>query len=647
MRYIFFGSSEFAKIILKELLQSGMKPILVVTTPPKQKGRKKILSPTPVHSLAEQNGISVLFPENLESKEFIAEMSDCKPDLVILTAYGKIIPSQLLSIPKKGFLNLHPSLLPRWRGATPIQSAILAGDKETGVTLFLMDKQIDHGPIIQDTRYRIQDTKITYTELSQELAVLGTKLIIEALPQWLEGKIIPQPQNEQLATYCHKITSEDEKINWQTSAEEIDRKVRALNPNPGVYFECSEGSYTLINNKIIKIIKGFPVLDSNIASGKQTGEIFEYLNQGKKQVAIKCKEGFYVIEELRPAGKNTMTSESFLRGNKWMLVNRSRGRYGIVLSLLLLILLGVFISKGLIEKKSFYEEPGQAMTSNLQINIPQYISLTNFYKTYGQRMLGNEDIKIISREEWGADNRYADPLFIESFCQKNYCYQEKYNPEDTFSEKEYWRSLELLINYRKNFEIYDNFFLQSIKKENNFVYYYLPVEEIIIHHTAGKFTTDFEESKKELRKIYFMQAVQRKWQDIGYHYLIDGNGRIYEGNLGGKYSIGIHTYGHNKATVSISLMGDFRPNHDELTEPMKKALVNLVKYLIKEYELDISQEKFYLRKSDLSGRERSENIIKGHKELDLREEPTECPGIEPGYLREIIYSSLKTSAVYP
>jgi len=351
MRYIFFGSSEFAKIILKELLQSGMKPILVVTTPPKQKGRKKILSPTPVHSLAEQNGISVLFPENLESKEFIAEMSDCKPDLVILTAYGKIIPSQLLSIPKKGFLNLHPSLLPRWRGATPIQSTILAGDKETGVTLFLMDKQIDHGPTLKNKKLNIKDKRYIYSELMSELAEMGANLLIETFPKWLKGEITLKIQDEDLATYCHKITSEDEKINWQTSAEEIDRKVRALNPNPGVYFECSEGSYfersekkgsersegsyfersekkgsersegsyTLINNKIIKIIKGFPVLASNIASGKQTGEIFEYLNQGKKQVAIKCKEGFYVIEELRPAGKKTMTSESFIRGNKWIL----------------------------------------------------------------------------------------------------------------------------------------------------------------------------------------------------------------------------------------------------------------------------------------------------------------------------------------
>ncbi len=334
-------------------------------------------------------------------------------------------------------------------------------------------------------------------------------------------------------------------------------------------------------------------------------------------------------------------------------------KYGhIILSLFLLIIFGFFVSNGLIEKKyltSSLIQPNaeiiidsfdKSNLEHLNIEIPQHINLTNFYRTYGQRMLGNENIKIISREEWGADNRYSDPQFIEDFCQKNYCYEDRYNPEDTFSEKEYWRSLELLINYNQNFKSYDNFFLQSLKKENGFVYYYLPVEEIVVHHTAGKFTTNFEESKKELRKIHLMTAAQRKWRDIGYHYLIDGNGRIYEGSLGGKYSVGIHAYGHNKGTVSISLMGDFRPDHDKLTKAMEKAFINLVEYLITEYELDINQEEFYLRKPNLSGREMNKNIIKGHMELDIREEPTECPGIDPEYLRGLIYPSLKTSALY-
>jgi len=317
MKYIFFGSSEFAKIVLKQLIQNNLKPILVVTQPPKPKGRKQILSPTLVQLVAEQNNIPFLTPENLKDEDFIQTIKNLQPDFILLTAYAKIIPSVLLKLPPQGFLNLHPSLLPRYRGATPIQLTILTGDKETGVTLFLMDEQIDHGPIIQNTRYKIpacagrQNARITYPELMQELAILGAKLIIEALPQWLEGKINPQPQDESLATYCHKITPEDERINWQTSAEEADRKIRALNPNPG--------TYTLTQEKVIKIIKGFLAIDNKFSTTKQIGEVFEYNNQGKKQIAVKCQSDFYVIEELKPAGKTTMASENFLMGNRWII----------------------------------------------------------------------------------------------------------------------------------------------------------------------------------------------------------------------------------------------------------------------------------------------------------------------------------------
>jgi methionyl-tRNA formyltransferase len=297
MRSVFFGTSEFARIILNKLLDSEMKPILIVTTS----------SYTPVFNLAEENNIPILTPEKLKDKEFLSSFTSYKPDLVILTAYGKIIPSELLSIPKKGVLNLHPSLLPNWRGATPIQSTILSGDKETGVTLFLMDEEIDHGPIIQKIKYHIENTKITYEELSKELAILGANLIIKTVPQWLEEKIEAIPQNHSLASYCHKILPKDEKINWKTSATEIDRKIRALNPNPGVF--------TVANNIIIKIVKGYAITNDHLYKDKTIGETFEF----DKKLAVKCTEGIYVIEELRPAGKKTMNSESFLRGNSWIL----------------------------------------------------------------------------------------------------------------------------------------------------------------------------------------------------------------------------------------------------------------------------------------------------------------------------------------
>lgn len=323
MKYIFFGSSEFAKIILEKLLQNNLKPVLVVTKPPKPKGRKQILSPSPIQIFTDQEKISCLIPTDLNDENFIQTIKNLQPDFILLTAYGKIIPSTLLKLPSKGFINLHPSLLPKWRGATPIQSTILADDKEAGVTLFLMDEQIDHGPIIANsklpiTNYRItyfergekkdseQSERSSYSELSKQLAEIGADLIIKTIPQWLNKEIIPLPQDESLAVYCHKITSEDEKINWQTSAEEVDRKVRALNPNPG--------TYTIAQEKIIKIIKGFPVINNEIDATKQIGEVFEY----NKKMAIKCEKGVYIIEVLKPSGKNTMTSESFFNGNQWI-----------------------------------------------------------------------------------------------------------------------------------------------------------------------------------------------------------------------------------------------------------------------------------------------------------------------------------------
>ncbi len=297
MRFIFFGSSEFAKIILNKLLDFGMNPVLVVTAP----------SPTPVYDLAKQSNIPVLRPEKLENEQFLSSFKDYNPDLVILTAYGKIIPSKLLSIPKKGVLNLHPSLLPNWRGATPIQSTILAGNNKTGVSLFLMDEEIDHGPIIQNAEYKIENTGITYLELMQELAILGADIIIKTVPKWFEGKIKPIPQDHSLASYCHKILPKDEKINWEKSALEIDRKVRALNPKPGVF--------TIGDNIIIKIVKGYPVDNPSLCVDKPAGFVFQFENK----LAVKCGKGIYIIEELRPAGKKTMDGESFLRGNQWIL----------------------------------------------------------------------------------------------------------------------------------------------------------------------------------------------------------------------------------------------------------------------------------------------------------------------------------------
>ncbi len=313
-----------------------------------------------------------------------------------------------------------------------------------------------------------------------------------------------------------------------------------------------------------------------------------------------------------------------------------------IFSVIIMLILGMLPSLSL----SFLPKQNNSLfltsspKNRSSLYVPSYISLTDFYKTYGDRLLGNKKIHIISREQWGANDNYANPEVINDMCKRVYCSNSSYDAENYFSPLEYWRSRELFLNYQKNFKNYDDLFLQAKKKENGVNYQYLPVEQIIIHHTAGRFTTSLRDSEKEVRRIYFAHAVQRRWQDIGYHYLIDGAGHIFEGTLGGKYSVGAHTFMHNRATVSIALMGDFRPGHDKITPAMSESLGKLVRYLADQYHWNLSKKMFYLRKKDYSGREWTNKIVKGHNEVDYRLKRTECPGVNDDYLREIIYPYL-------
>ena len=307
INYIFFGTSQFAASVLEYLLKHQWSPALIVTNPPKPQGRKHILSPTPVALVAQAHNLKTETPNNLRDPKFLQTIKDIQPQVAILTAYGKLIPPELLTILKGKFVNLHPSLLPKYRGAIPIQSVILNDEKITGVTIFLMDEQIDHGPIIAQKQYKIINNFITYPELSLKLIELGGELLRQSLPQWLRGEIIAYPQNEVLASYCHKLTSRDEEINWNVSSREVDCKVRALNPQPGIF--------TTINNKSFKIISGRALSDNNLFLSKQTGEALELNNA----LAIKCKIGTYLVRQIQPAGKKVMLSQDFLRGNKWII----------------------------------------------------------------------------------------------------------------------------------------------------------------------------------------------------------------------------------------------------------------------------------------------------------------------------------------
>lgn len=234
-KIIFFGTPKFSVKILEHLEKAKLTPALIITSPDKPKGRKLRLAPPAVKTWAEERGIEYLQPDTLKNNPtLIARISALAPDLIILASYGKFLPKEILEIPKHGSLNVHPSLLPKLRGPSPIQSAILNGDKETGVTIILMNEKMDEGPILTNNKLQITNCK-TSKELGEELAELGGKLLTETIPKWLKGEIKPQPQDHREATYTKMFTKKDGLIDLSEPSEVIERKIRAFTPWPGAY----------------------------------------------------------------------------------------------------------------------------------------------------------------------------------------------------------------------------------------------------------------------------------------------------------------------------------------------------------------------------------------------------------------------------
>jgi methionyl-tRNA formyltransferase len=311
LKYIYFGSSPFSLLVFNHLIENDYPPLMVVTYPKKPIGRKKILTPNPLFIASQKHNILTLTPEKLTDENFLETIKKQKADFALLAGYGKIIPLSVLNIFPYGFLNLHPSLLPKYRGATPIQSAILNGDKETGVTLFKMDEEMDHGPIIAQKKVKIEGD-INSQDLEKILAQKAVELFLENIDLYLQNKIKLIPQDEKLASYCFKFKPEDEKINWEKTLKEIDQKIRAFNPKPGVYTEVLDK-----NNKIlkIKIIKGTPIFDPSLEKEKKTKTILNFNNQ----LAVKCPDGLYILEIIKPASKKEMKASDFLKGNPWII----------------------------------------------------------------------------------------------------------------------------------------------------------------------------------------------------------------------------------------------------------------------------------------------------------------------------------------
>ena len=277
MKIVFFGTSEFGAIILGKLVQAGMIPVLVVTTPDKPVGRKQVLTPPPVKLIAEKFKLPIFQPADLLNSA-IAELSRQKIDMFIVAAYGKILPKEILGIPKYGALNVHPSLLPKYRGASPIQTVLLNEEDETGVSIIALDEKMDHGPVLTMSKLQIANNKYRYQELHNTLAKIGAELLIKTIPDWIAGKIKAVPQDESKATYTKILKKEDGKIDWNKEARYIERQVRALYPWPG--------AFTFWKGKQIKILKAH------------------------------VEQKTLIIDELQLEGKKPTTLQDFLLGHK-------------------------------------------------------------------------------------------------------------------------------------------------------------------------------------------------------------------------------------------------------------------------------------------------------------------------------------------
>ena len=284
-KIIFWGTPLFSVLILKNLEKCGIIPDAIVTSPDKPKGRNLIMTPPPVKIWADEKKIPVFQPASLKDLSLNEEY-----DLFILAAYGKIIPKKILDIPKRGILNVHPSLLPLFRGPSPMQSAILSGVEETGVSIMLLDEEMDHGGVLKQEKIELKSWNPNYSELEKRSAEIGGKMLCEIIPEWINGNIKAEPQDHKKATYCKKIEKIDGLIpsdvilgkeNEISKILEAERKVRALNPDPG--------TFTII-----------PVREKEMRI---------------KILSAKIEDGKFIPDKIIPEGKKEMFWNDFLRGN--------------------------------------------------------------------------------------------------------------------------------------------------------------------------------------------------------------------------------------------------------------------------------------------------------------------------------------------
>ena len=303
-RVIFAGTPDFALASLSALVEAGVVPVAVLTQPDRPAGRGKRLTASPVKVFAEQHGINVMQPPTLREQAVVDELAGLEPDVMIVAAYGLLLPQNVLDVPVHGCLNVHASLLPRWRGAAPIQAAILAGDEETGISLMAMTAGLDCGPVFATAKARIGDEE-TAGELHDRLARLGGELLVEKLEDILSGKLTAVEQDDEVTTYAGKIKKQDARLDWSQDAEAVARCVRAYNPVPGAFFFVDDETSAERGDSLrIKCWRAQTVA----ADAAPPGAIIEC---SRDAIIVACGNGALRLDELQLPGRRRAPAGEF------------------------------------------------------------------------------------------------------------------------------------------------------------------------------------------------------------------------------------------------------------------------------------------------------------------------------------------------
>lgn len=301
---MFMGTPEIAMTALKALIDDGHNVAAVVTREDKPRGRGNVMTPTPVKVLAEEHAIPVYTPKTLRDEAFENILKECDPELIVVVAYGKILPKSVLDYPKHGCINLHVSLLPKYRGAAPMQRAIMMGETHTGVTVMYMDEGLDTGDIIATAEFPISDTD-DFEAIHDRSAEIGAPLLSRTVFDIEAGRASRTPQDHAIATYADKIEKEDCKIDFNLDARTCQCRIRGVTPIPGAF--CFQ------NGKMLKITE-CSVIEKTY--GVPVGTVVDANGQGVGYITVACREGAIKITKLKPEGKGVMSAGDYIRGRK-------------------------------------------------------------------------------------------------------------------------------------------------------------------------------------------------------------------------------------------------------------------------------------------------------------------------------------------